>query len=344
MESVLERLSDHPDGLSKQELVTRIGRTSGPTVQRALAKLRDVYGAPIAYEQTSGKWVLHDRSFRMPMEVPEPDDVRAVLIAEAMLEPIADDALRKRLRRLAEQLDDRIRARQPRGMAGTRSAVKGRTTLGTRLDPRHLATLLDAMRRHPLRIVYDKPWENERVRHTVEPWGVCVFDGAIYFRAFVRESGDARTFRLAQVETMLASPGERFETRLPPIDRVWDERAPAFGIDEDRPGVAVLRLCGGVARWVHRTIWHPDQRDQWIDEPELLERTVPYRSCREIARRILSILDGIQSIHPPELRTQVETMVASYQSRSQPTELPKAPLARTTSRSDRPPKRRKARP
>jgi predicted DNA-binding transcriptional regulator YafY len=326
---VCQQLAKHPDGLNKAELVARIGRTSGPSVQRALTTLRDQHGAPIEYDHASCRWVLRDPSFRLPMHAPEPDDVRAVLIAAALLEPIADEALRERLRSLAEQLDDRVRQRHPSKATNARSTVEGRATHGTRFEPRHLALLLDANRRHPVRIVYDKPWENERVVHTVEPWGICVFDGAIYFRGFVRESDQPRTFRLAQVHHLLARPNDPLLAPIPLPHQVWEQQAPAFGIDEDRPDTAVVRLRGGIARWVHRTIWHPEQHDRWIDEPHLLERTVPYRSCRELARRILSILDGVESIDPPELRTQVESMIAHYQRHHLP-DLPAAPLSRTT--------------
>ena len=38
---------------------------------------------------------------------------------------------------------------------------------------------------------------------------------------------------------------------------------------------------------------------------ELLERHVPYRSCRELARRLVSIGDGLASVTPDELADEV---------------------------------------
>ena len=32
---------------------------------------------------------------------------------------------------------------------------------------------------------------------------------------------------------------------------------------------------------------------------------MPYHSCRELARRLLSIVDGLESIEPAELREEV---------------------------------------
>jgi len=60
-----------------------------------------------------------------------------------------------------------------------------------------------------------------------------------------------------------------------------------------------------VARWIANMVWDPGQEDKWIEPGELLERRVPYHSCRELARRLLSIVDGLESIEPAELREEV---------------------------------------
>ena len=65
------------------------------------------------------------------------------------------------------------------------------------------------------------------------------------------------------------------------------------------------RVRGGVARWIGNMVWDAGQEDRWIEPGELLERKVPYHSCRELARRLLSIVDGLESIEPAELREEV---------------------------------------
>ena len=85
----------------------------------------------------------------------------------------------------------------------------------------------------------------------------------------------------------------------------WSTGDPRYGIDEDRPGDAVLRFRGGVARWLAAAQWHPTQMDTWLERGELLERRFRYRSCRELARLLASVADGIESIGPDELRTEV---------------------------------------
>ena len=60
-----------------------------------------------------------------------------------------------------------------------------------------------------------------------------------------------------------------------------------------------------MARWIGNMVWDAGQEDRWIEPGELLERKVPYHSCRELARRLLSIVDGLESIEPAELREEV---------------------------------------
>jgi predicted DNA-binding transcriptional regulator YafY len=62
-------------------------------------------------------------------------------------------------------------------------------------------------------------------------------------------------------------------------------------------------------------VWHRRQKDVWIEEGELLERTFPYRSCRELARRLASYLDGVESISPAVLDDEVVALVSSYLSK-----------------------------
>jgi predicted DNA-binding transcriptional regulator YafY len=299
-------------GLTKDELVKKIGNTSPQTVQRALAELRDE-GAPIHCEGRK-RWCM-TAPHGMPLVAPEHDDLLAVLVAQAILEPLADTELRGRLQRLVAALDDRLRqSASPSTLP--RSSMTATLTLATPIDAGMLRTLMSACGRTVLKIRYVSPWkpvaQAER-RYTIEPWAVRVHDGSAYVRAWARESHGPRTFRVAQIEEVASVQGEPTKRR-PPSAMIWGDEDPRFGIDHDRPGYAVIRLRGPVARWVARGHWHPEERDRWLVPGELLERKLSYRSCRELARRIASVIDGVDSIEPRELRMEVIKMVRKWRS------------------------------
>lgn len=312
--------------MRKTELVEAIGNTSGPTVQRALNDLRDQHDAAIEYDPQTQLWRLRDRGFTLPLEAPEPSDLLAVLLAEALLQPLADGELRTRLRRLAEEIDDRIRrlaraeAREGSGAettpardgSGPRPAISSTLSMGTVIDTRRFQEVLEALRVGVLRIRYYTPWDDRHDAYTIEPWAVRIHDGVPYLRAWCREVEGARTFRLAHLQEATRVEEDEPRAKVPGPRRLWSEGDPAYGIDHDRPGVAKIRVRAPIARWLEPVIWHPSQRDQWLEPRTLLERRVPYRSCRELARRLLMIIDAVECIEPPELRKQVDEYLAQF--------------------------------
>ncbi len=303
-------------GLTKAAIVAVIrgalGTTSAVSIQRALTRLRDEHDAPIAY--VAGRWRLRT-PFTMPLESPEAQDVVAVLLARAILEPLGDAEMLGRVDRLVEQLDARVRARVGAAGLPPGGALSSTLTLGTTAAPGVLRALLDACRRRALRIAYASPWKPANtppVWVDIEPWALRVHDGAAYLRAWRRDTASARTYRVAHIDAIDPCPHELEAALVPVAAEIWGEADPAYGIDLDRPATAVVVLHGAVARWVHRVRWHPGQRDRWLLPGEILERTVAYRSARELARRIASVFDGVRTIEPAALRDAVAAILRGH--------------------------------
>jgi predicted DNA-binding transcriptional regulator YafY len=297
-----------PRGLTKAEIVAKLGRTSAVSVQRTLNYLRNERDAHVTFDRSTKCWRL-TRPFAMPLEAPEDSDVVAVLLAKEILAPLVDADMLARLTRVAEDLDEKRRARAGKAVRPVTARVSATLTLGTPLKTGVLRTLLQACRRSAVRIDYDAPWKplgQGRSSREIEPWAIRIHDGAAYVRAWSREARAPRTLRVAQIddiELLDVPPAEL--ARVPSAAEVWGEDDPAFGIDRDRPGEAVLQIEGPVARWLHRVVWHPGQVDRWLVEGKVLERRLRYRSCRELARRVASIYDGVVRIEPEALRDEV---------------------------------------
>jgi predicted DNA-binding transcriptional regulator YafY len=284
-------------------LAQRTG-VSEVTVQRGLNWLRDTHDAPLEYDRLTHQWMLRDPDFALPLADPTADDLGAVVFAAALVAPLGDDRLNARLERMIEQMDARVRESGAASAFRYGTLTAGATTT-TRVDPRTLATLARAVGRRVVRLGYASPWSGQTASHEVEPWQLRVHDGAMYLRAWCRTTDSARTFRVAQVATAVVIEGTTPAHAVPGRDALWGDGDPAFGIDHDRPGTARIRVAGGIARWLAALVWHPEQRDVWVVPGEILERTLPYPSCRELARRLLSLGSGLREVDPPELRAEV---------------------------------------
>ena len=156
--------------VTKADLVRGVGGTSPQTFQKALLRLREHHDAPIELDDQSRRWALRDPGFALPLDSPEPEDLVAVMLAEVIVAPHADEALRALLRRLVEQLDMRMRSQVGERRSPPRTPMSASVSLGTTVDPRILRTVLEAVRNSVLRIQYRSPWKDELERVTIEPW------------------------------------------------------------------------------------------------------------------------------------------------------------------------------
>jgi predicted DNA-binding transcriptional regulator YafY len=304
---LLRHLREHPGGASKEELA-KVADVSYPSIQRALTWLRDHCDSPVEFDRAAGRWVLRDPHFTLPLTDPDAQDLSAVMFAEALLAPFADEEITIRLRRLAEQMDAEIRERGQAPSEGARpGSLVATLTTGSRTDPQVLSVLFGAVGKRVVQIRYASPWSagsGSRI-HDVEPWQLRLHDGNMYLRAYSRTHGEPRSFRVAQIEGAEPIDGLTPREPIPMLDKIWGDHDPAFGIDEDRPGVAIVRIRAPTARWVAPNVWDPGQVDTWIEDGELLERRVSYRSCRELARRLISLGDALESVEPETLREAI---------------------------------------
>jgi len=91
-----------------------------------------------------------------------------------------------------------------------------------------------------VRLTYRSPWRDESVVHDFEPWQVWLHDGVLYVRGHSRTRRAVRTFRLANVESVVSVPNAHPIAPVPA--NPWAGEEPRYGIDEDRPNEAVLRF------------------------------------------------------------------------------------------------------
>jgi predicted DNA-binding transcriptional regulator YafY len=295
-------------GITKLELLGAIGphRTSLVTIQRALDDLRNLYDAKLTCTGAERRWRL-EAPLSLPLLAPESVHLFLMHVAQPMLDSLGlDDG---RMDGLVEGFDEQVRKTTSAKKLPTRKVVTSGPTRGGSLDYARFSRLVLACRRDVVRISYASPWKPAGTPpkwHALEPWALRLHDGAFYLRGWSRGPRGVRTFRVVDIRAVeeLAADAELTPLHAVPAD-VWAEEKKAFGMDLDRPDVAVIRFRGGIARFVATDRWHPTERDAWFEDGEVLQRTIRYRSCRELARRLVALGDGIESIEPLALLEEV---------------------------------------
>lgn len=191
----------------------------------------------------------------------------------------------------------RLNARSPTSVRANSKRPRSSTRARTRTSPKSLtarkAVTATAVPRHthqrrclharPRRM--SLPADPDQARVPVTAVHACCRDEVAGDRAVVRPRARRHRVPARVVDDPPSSPhlpprrhrcregaGRPTDRRASPTSRgSMGLRHPGFGIDYDRPNTAVIRLRGGVARWVQRIIWHPSESDVWIEEAELLE-------------------------------------------------------------------------
>jgi len=316
---LLRYLRKHPTGANFQDLVGALRRAdiqhcSEETARRGLKYLRDYHDAPIFPMRADNTWVLEDPEFRIPLVDPTQTDLASAIFAAAVLGPIAPAETRARLERVVEMMDLVVRQRGDEAKV-RRTTMTASITTGMPADARTVSVLSEACaQKRVVEIDYYSPWRDEHRRHTVEPWQLRVHDGAMYLRGHSLRAKGGRTFRVVQIRSLRALEGAITVGKRPRAEEIWGDPN-GVGVDDDRPGVATVRVSGSYARWVELECWDDSQEDRWSSDMTVLERRLEYRSCREFARRLLSLGDGLLSVEPNELREEIAAHVAALAAR-----------------------------
>lgn len=287
------------DFVSFEDVAKRAG-VSRETVKRAFEWLRD-QGAPVRYIAVQRAWALAEKKFALPLTDPTADDLQVALVAAGLLAELGQTAAAHRARALFEELAQRIEGGKARKLPLTSLRVTQTTSIVQK--PELMLLLLRATRRSVVRIESESPWKSEQSSHTFEPWQVWIHDGVPYVIGYSRQRKAVRTFGLANIRSVAVVEGARPTARVPV--EPWGAADPRFGIDNDRPNTAVLTFEGAVARWLASMRWHPRQEDVWSNSKQTLTRRLPYRSCRELARRLVAFGDGLVRVEPVDLNEEV---------------------------------------
>ena len=285
--------------------------TSAPSVRKACRWLREAHDAPLRYDNRLKMWVLERRDFSLPLLDPTADDIVAVAFAGALLSPIGDTELDRRIQSLVMELDERASA-GGKGHKLRSHAVMATSSATMPVNPRVGGTLAMAVGREVVRITYQSPWRDEPTlkTHVIEPWQLRVHDGNLYVRGWLRKKHTPSTFRVSQIQSIVVT-GEKLDQPRPPAHEIWGDDGPGKGVDVDRPDRAKVRIRGPMARYVASTVWHEDQKDKWIEKDQILERTFSYESCRATARRLLGLGDALEHVEPEALRKEFACHVAA---------------------------------
>lgn len=196
---------------------------SQKTVQRDVQYLRDVYHAPIEFDNGKRGYYLTDPGWRFEIPLLDTEEMQAVTLGVRLAESILPEPVAGRIQDAA----DTLLCRNELGLAPEATLI-ALVAQGARIPvrPEIFRKVFEAWQNHRgLLARYSKAMTGESVEYLLEPHVLAFFDGLWYVKAIViarnGETLPERTIRTLALNRFLAV--ERYPGRFEPDQRLIRE-------------------------------------------------------------------------------------------------------------------------
>ena len=223
------RKNSYPNHRTLQRALKMLDTTcmysiSQKTVQRDVQYLRDVYGAPIAFDNGRRGYYLTDQNWKFEVPQLDEDEMRAVTLGARLAETIMPEPVASKIQSAAETLF----CENPSGFDANATLI-ALVAQGARIPvkPEIFREVFEAWQtRHGLSVKYCKGMSGEVLDYVLEPQVLSFYDGLWYVKAvIVSQNGETmpertiRTLALNRIQFAAIYPG-RFEPDMRLIEEV----------------------------------------------------------------------------------------------------------------------------
>ena len=275
---------------------------SQKTIQRDVQYLRDIYGAPIAFDNGMRGYYLTDKNWKFEIPQLEGDEMRAVTLGARLAETIMPEPVASEIQSAAETL----LCDNPSGMDAN-AALIALVAQGARIPvkPEIFREVFEAWQtRRGLSVKYQKGMTGAVMDYVLEPQVLSFYDGLWYVKAIIvscdREIQPERTIRtlaLNRFKTAAIYPG-RFESDPRLIEEVNEGKLFNFPtIDE-----VVLRFTDYAIPYA-RENYDPSLIEEQKDGSLLV--TIYDAIDFKFVNLVLNEGGAVQVVSPPELAKKV---------------------------------------
>ena len=275
---------------------------SQKTVQRDVQYLRDVYRAPIEYDNGKRGYYLTDPDWRFEVPRLDADEMRAVTLGARLAETIMPEPVASEIQNAAETL----LCENPTGLDADATLI-ALVAKGARIpvEPAIFREVFAAWQtRHGLNVKYQKGMSGEIADYLLEPQVLSFYDGLWYMKAVVVScDGETlpertiRTLALNRIRTAVIHPG-RFEPDMRLIEKVNEGKLFDFPtVDE-----VVLRFTDYAIPYA-RENYEPELVEEQPDGSLLV--TIYDAIDFKIVNLVLNEGGAVQVVSPPELAERV---------------------------------------
>jgi len=280
------------------------------TVERDIAYIRDLFGAPIEYDPMRRGYKYTEPSFQLPpMELSE-GEIAALLVASRLLSAYVDTPIapvaRRVLKRLIELLSDRLLI-HPNDVENIICFAHPQSPRNAPLVARRFDAIMDAInRRHQVQMRYFSASSLRERERVIDPYTLYHAGGSWYVIAYCHYREAVRLFALHRIQQLeITDRTFVIPTSYDPTD--YMENAWQVYRGEDAMDV-VLEFSRCVVPRILERQWHPTQSLETKDDGSVV-MCLTVTGEPEIRSWILGWGANCRVIAPESLRRSIHKEV-----------------------------------
>jgi predicted DNA-binding transcriptional regulator YafY len=285
---------------------------SRSTLRRTLMYLRDTLNAPLIHDPERGGY-YYDKTgvHELPGIWFTAEELAALLILDNVLEQQPLGQLAEALKPFRAKLERQLQASgiNPPDWSSRLRLLRmaGRPT-GTQF-PTVANALISRCR---LSIDYHARHNDRMSARIVSPQRLTLYRENWYLDAWCHQRDDLRTF---SIDRIIAAEALDQPAQECPSAQLNTILATSYGIFSGQPNaIAILRFSAHIARWVAAETWHPEQKDEHLEDGSLT-RSLPYHHSEELLLDILRHGSDVEVLAPEALRAGVAARLRAALSR-----------------------------
>lgn len=285
---------------------------SSRTVERDIACLRDLMGAPIVFNKQRNGYYYTNENFRLPGITLAEGELIALFLGQKVLGQCRgtpyEGAVRRAFQKICLALPDKV----------TVDLGFVEQTISFGIDPPRgdeaalLQTyhqLTEAMRgRRSVRITYYTASRDECAERLVDPYHLHFRDGAWYLIGYCHWRREIRIFAVDRIRELTVT---KVNFIPDPEFNIEGYLGHSLGIERGgEPVTVAVRFDVPQARYIRERQWHPSQEIEELDGGGLILR-LNVAGLGEVKRWVLSFGAHAEVLEPESLRREVAATAAA---------------------------------
>ena len=228
--------------------------TSASTINRDIAYMRDMMGAPIEYDFFKKGFFYTEKTFRLPAAYASADDLLALGIAKNLLDLYRDTPIHEAALNLLESISTPLQTMQNGEWFKDRIIIP--KAASARVETETWNNIVKGLRENRI-ITFQYLGTGEQAERRVRPYQLLFDSRSWYLFSYDEDREEMRMFALSRISGV--TPTGKFFVIPSDFDYRSHEGASYFGVFSGMKSYKFVISISGDTRWITERTWAEDQ-------------------------------------------------------------------------------------